>query len=177
MGDTDFDPSTHPHRRCKCESCSKAATKFLLYLIGNPLENDYVLVSPHRTKRPWQGQVEPPQGFNLPKYDPKCYLCPGNERAQGRRNDVYETTMSFENDFAAVLPGPAPGTPPAPHPLLQTEPVHGGCDVIVFHPRHDLTLPRLSVDEIGSVIDEWERLYKKRGTQEGVQYVQIFEVR
>ena len=85
--------------------------------------------------------------------------------------------MSFENDFAAVLPGPAPGTPPAPHPLLQTEPVHGGCDVIVFHPRHDLTLPRLSVDEIGSVIDEWERLYKKRGTQEGVQYVQIFEVR
>lgn len=84
--------------------------------------------------------------------------------------------MSFENDFAAVLPGPAPTAPPAPHPLLQTDPVHGGCDVIIFHPRHDVTLPRLKLEDIGNVIEEWERLYKTRGLQEGVQYVQIFEV-
>lgn len=157
MSDIDFDPSTHSHRRF------------------NPLTKEYVLVSPHRTKRPWQGQIEPPLTGSLPHYDPACYLCPGNERAGGRQNPVYLDTMSFENDFAAVLHGPAPAAPSAPHPLLQTEPVHGGCDVVVFHPRHDLTLPRLSLNEVEKVIVEWERLYRKRGAQEGVKYVQIFE--
>ncbi|TCD67658.1 galactose-1-phosphate uridyl transferase [Steccherinum ochraceum] len=157
MSADEFDPSTHPHRRL------------------NPLTGEHVLVSPHRNKRPWQGQVEPPQSAVLPQYDPKCYLCPGNERAGGKKNDLYEATMSFENDYAAVLPGPAPIAPVAPHPLLQTEPVHGGCDVIIFHPRHDLTLPRLAIGEVEKVVEEWERLYRARGSQEGVEYVQIFE--
>ncbi|KAF7971637.1 hypothetical protein HWV62_24117 [Athelia sp. TMB] len=154
---TEFDPSTHPHRRF------------------NPLTNEYILVSPHRTKRPWLGQTEEPQASNLPEYDPKCFLCPGNKRIGGEQNEAYENTMVFENDFAAVLPPPGPIAPPAPHPLLTTQPVEGGCDVLCFHPRHDLTLARLEVPDIERVIDEWQNVYLKRGRQEGIKYVQIFE--
>ena len=143
----------------------------------NPLTGEHVLVSPHRTKRPWLGQTEPPQQSNLPEYDPKCYLCPGNTRAGGQQNEKYEHTMVFENDYAAVLPPPGPSAPPAPHPLLTTEPVQGGCDVLCFHPRHDLTLARLPIPDIERVIEQWISIYKKRGAQEGIKYVQIFEVR
>ncbi|KDQ60556.1 hypothetical protein JAAARDRAFT_55283 [Jaapia argillacea MUCL 33604] len=152
-----FDPSTHPHRRY------------------NPLTGEHVLVSPHRTKRPWLGQVEPPQSSILPSYDPACYLCPGNSRAGGLQNAVYDNTMVFENDFAAVLPPPGPVAPAAPHPLLTTEPVQGACDVLCFHPKHDLTLARLDLVDIEKVIDEWIAVYYKRGAQEGINYVQIFE--
>ncbi|KAL0947263.1 hypothetical protein HGRIS_013384 [Hohenbuehelia grisea] len=154
---TDFDPSTHPHRRF------------------NPLLEEHVLVSPHRMKRPWLGQVEAPQTTTLPQYDEKCYLCPGNSRSSGVANDPYEHTYVFENDFAAVLPAPAPAAPVAPHRLLSTEPVHGGCDVLIFHPRHDLTLPQLPHSEVLRVVQEWINLYLTRGRQEGTKYVQIFE--
>lgn len=85
--------------------------------------------------------------------------------------------MVFENDFAAVLPPPSPLAPPAPHPLLTTQPVQGGCDVLIFHPRHDLSLARLSIPDIERVLDEWCTIYRKRGTEDGIEYVQIFEVR
>ena len=143
----------------------------------NPLTGEHVLVSPHRTKRPWLGQTEPPQPANLPQYDPKCYLCPGNTRAGGAKNEDYKYTTVFENDYAAVLPPPGPPAPPPPHPLLMTEPVQGGCDVICFHPRHDLTLARLSISDIERVLEEWCTVYNKRGHQEDIKYVQIFEVR
>lgn len=152
-----FLPDTHPHRRL------------------NPLTNEYVLVSPHRTKRPWLGQNETPQSVDLPQHDPKCYLCPGNERAGGIKNDNYEQTYVFENDFAAVLPPPAPAAPVPPHPMLTSEPVSGGCDVIIFHRRHDLTLAQLAVPDVEKVVEEWIKIYNKRGSQPEVQYVQIFE--
>ncbi|RDB21214.1 Galactose-1-phosphate uridylyltransferase [Hypsizygus marmoreus] len=154
---SEFDPSTHPHRRL------------------NPLTNEHVLVSPHRNKRPWLGQTEAPQVTSLPQYDSDCYLCPGNVRSGGQRNPVYDQTYTFVNDFAAVLPPPAPSAPLAPHPLLTTEPVHGACDVLIFHPRHDLTLARLAVEDIGRVIDQWIHIYRQRGSQDGIRYVQIFE--
>ncbi|KAB5595674.1 Galactose-1-phosphate uridylyltransferase [Ceratobasidium theobromae] len=153
----EFDPTTHPHRRY------------------NPLSNEHVLVSPHRTKRPWQGQTEPPQTQTLPQYDPQCYLCPGNKRSNGDVNETYEHTYVFPNDFPALLGPPAPLPPPAPHPLLSTQPVQGRCDVMIFHPRHDLTLARLSIPDIERVIEEWTSVYEQRGREKGINYVQIFE--
>ncbi|KAH7907969.1 galactose-1-phosphate uridylyltransferase [Hygrophoropsis aurantiaca] len=154
---SEFDPATHPHRRF------------------NPLTNQHILVSPHRTKRPWLGQTEPAQPSDLPQYDPECYLCPGNTRAGGKKNDAYTSTMVFENDYSAVLPPPGPNTPVAAHPLLSAEPVQGGCDVVCFHPRHDLSLPTLSLRDVENIIATWTQIYMKRGKEPGIEYVQIFE--
>jgi len=80
------------------------------------------------------------------------------------------------NDFAAVLPAPAPEAPAPLHPMMTVEPVHGTCDVLIFHPRHDLTIARLNLDDIGLIIEEWIRIYGERGGEDGINYVQIFEV-
>jgi UDPglucose--hexose-1-phosphate uridylyltransferase len=171
----EFDPTSHPHRRCNIPFYY-LFTSLTAPIAVNPLTNEYILVSPHRAKRPWLGQTETLQPTDLPEYDPACYLCPGNTRSGGQANEKFEHTYAFENDFAAVLPPPAPIAPIAPHPLLSTEPVHGGCDVLVFHPRHDLTLSRLPLEDIERIIEEWIAIYTKRSMQEGIKYVQIFEV-
>jgi len=82
----------------------------------------------------------------------------------------------FPNDFPALLTPPGPVAPRAPHPLLQTRPVEGKCDVLIFHPRHDLTLARLETKDIKNVVEEWKTVYEARGKEEGINYVQIFEV-
>jgi UDPglucose--hexose-1-phosphate uridylyltransferase len=150
----------------------------MIVSVDNPLIGDWILVSdPHRMKHPWNGQVEPPQSAFLPEHDPNCYLCPGNQRASGQQNGDYVHTMLFPNDFASVNPPPHPVKNCATsHPLLASEPVIGACDVLVFHPRHDLTLARLSLEDIARIVDEWISAYKRRGSQESIKYVQIFEV-
>jgi UDPglucose--hexose-1-phosphate uridylyltransferase len=138
----------------------------------NPLTGEYVLVSPHRVQRPWQGKFEKSAEDRLPPYDPDCYLCPGNVRASGDRNPMYAGTYVFSNDFSALLPDTIRGGW-FPHPLLQAEAVRGTCRVLCFSPRHDLTLPELSKKEIRAVIDLWAEQMTELG--ESYRWVQVFE--
>ncbi len=142
----------------------------------NPLTGDWILVSPHRTERPWQGQTEKRAAAAAVTYDPSCYLCPGNERAGGHRNPKYDSTFVFTNDFAALVPSTAPVRYSVGE-LLVAEGEAGTCRVICFSSRHDLTLSRMSVAEIRNVVDLWAEQYAELGTQPRTNYVQIFENR
>ncbi|GAC92711.1 hypothetical protein PHSY_000266 [Pseudozyma hubeiensis SY62] len=159
----EFDATEHPHRRY------------------NPLTRSWVLCSPHRTKRPWQGQEEAPQTTSLPPYDPKCYLCPNNTRATGQKNDDYSSTFFFENDYAALRPQ-AVAEEKNQHPLLQSHPARGRCYVICFNPQHNLTLAQLSTppfspdEHIVPIIRSWQKIYKQIPAENPfVKYIQIFE--
>jgi UDPglucose--hexose-1-phosphate uridylyltransferase len=137
-----------------------------------------VLVSPNRTQRPWQGQTEKPIAPAALDYDPDCYLCPGNMRAGGARTDKYTGTYVFENDFAALkLDAPRFSNDEGGKGLLVAEGESGVCRVICFSPRHDLTLAKMSVEEIRAVVDVWSEQYVELGARDDVGYVQIFENR
>jgi len=138
----------------------------------NALTGEWLLVSPHRTQRPWQGRREETAGDNRPAHDPQCYLCAGNTRANGEHNPAYENTFVFTNDFAALLPEAA-GSPPPADRLFSAEPVRGTCRVICFSPRHDLTLARMPRPAIRSVIDAWASQTAELGRD--WQWVQVFE--
>ena len=142
----------------------------------NPLKREWVLVSPHRTQRPWQGQTETPTSPAVLKYDPACYLCPGNERAGGHRTDKYTSTYVFENDFAALKPDVLPEKEDV-QGLLVTEGESGICRVICFSPRHDLTLGKMDVPSIRRVVDVWVEQSEELGSRDDIGYVQIFENR
>jgi UDPglucose--hexose-1-phosphate uridylyltransferase len=140
----------------------------------NPLLDEWVLVSPHRLERPWQGQVEPPHSAALPAYDPACYLCPGNARANGERNQAYAATYAFDNDFPALLPAAAGPAPPGDD-LFITESQSGRCRVVCFSPRHDLTLARMDVAGIRAVVETWADEVERLAHTDGIGYVQVFE--
>ena len=145
----------HPHRRY------------------NALTGDWILVSPHRTQRPWQGRQERAAHDERPAYDPKCYLCPGNERAGGMRNPQYGFTYVFTNDFAAMLPDGGPSTADGDSGLLRSKHVSGTCRVICFSPRHDLTLPEMPVEAIRGVVDVWAEQTGELGKD--YRWIQVFE--
>lgn len=138
----------------------------------NPLTGDWVLVSSHRTQRPWQGQREESMGNKPLPYDPDCYLCPGNARAGGKRNPDYTDTNVFTNDFPALLPDATQDENPV-DPLFRQQKVAGTCRVICFSPRHDLTLPEMALPAIRKVIDLWGEQCKDLGRK--YQWVQVFE--
>jgi UDPglucose--hexose-1-phosphate uridylyltransferase len=153
-----FDWKQDPHRRL------------------NPLTGEWVLVSPHRTQRPWQGQVEETARTAQPEYDPSCYLCPGNERAGGARNPRYTSTFVFDNDFAALRPD----TPPDRFDesgLLVAQGEPGICRVVCFSPKHDLTIAHMEPGDLRRVVDTWVEQYRELGARESIRYVQIFENR
>jgi UDPglucose--hexose-1-phosphate uridylyltransferase len=150
----------------------------------NPLTGEWILVSPHRSERPWQGQTENAHPVPALAYDPTCYLCPGNERAGGARNPKYTSTFVFTNDFAALKPAVAPAHHDDPDSgsqssrgLLLSESERGICKVICYSPRHDLTLARMKVDEILPVVDLWTTQLADIGSSPDINYVQIFENR
>jgi len=144
----------------------------------NVLTNEWVVVSPHRATRPWQGEVATLQTIPEPVYDPSCYLCPGNERAGGVLNPQYTSTFVFENDFAALKPNMARESLDVDNAgllIAETEP--GICRVICFSPRHDLTLATMSVDEIEPVVHTWVGQFRELAGLEAINHVQIFENR
>lgn len=145
----------HPHRRY------------------NILTGEWVLVSPHRTKRPWQGKVEKADTSRKPAYDPTCYLCPGNERAGGIQNPSYTDTLVFTNDFAALLENSSSAS--FQHGLLQAKGERGICKVVCFSPDHSLTLPLMELPAIVKVVDLWQAQYRELGAMDFIQHVQIFE--
>ena len=146
----------HPHRRF------------------NALTGEWVLVSPHRAKRPWLGQVEKVAPATRPAYDPTCYLCPGNERVGGHRNPPYDGTFVFENDFAALLPD-APDAALDVDGLLVARTERGRARVVCFSPRHDLTIPDMDGPTVRRVVDVWAEEYAALGADPHIAHVQIFE--
>lgn len=142
----------------------------------NPLLEDWILVSPHRAKRPWSGKVENATPLERPSHDPKCYLCPGNARASGDVNPAYESTYVFENDFPALLhDGSVPDSIQECNGLVRAEGESGICRVICFSPRHDLTLAQMDEAAIRPVIDLWVEQYEELGAMDFVSHVLIFE--
>jgi UDPglucose--hexose-1-phosphate uridylyltransferase len=150
--------STHPHRRF------------------DPLRSEWVIVSPHRNDRPWQGQVDPPTIESRLSFDPGCHLCPGNARANGARNPSYASTFAFDNDFGALLPS-TPAFATADEGLLTAQSERGVCRVLCFSPRHDLTLSRMDGSAIRAVVDAWVAEYSALAATPWIGYATIFENR
>jgi len=151
-----FSLTDHPHRRF------------------NALTGEWVLVSPHRTKRPWSGQVEDVPPDTRPEHDPGCYLCPGNTRADGSVNPTYQSTYVFDNDFAALLPDTPEGEV-GDGDLLLASAEQGLCRVICFSPKHNLTLAQMSPDQILPVVNVWAEQTAEIGARPEIGYVQVFE--
>ncbi len=153
-----FDGSKRPHRRF------------------NPLTREWILVSPQRTQRPWQGQVEAlskPAGMH---YDPECYMCPGNKRSTGHVNRAYKNVYVFDNDFPALLPQGDHATLNE-QDLFMAETETGICRVLCFSPQHDLTLSGMQLADIRTVVDCWAEQFQELGARPDIRHVQIFENR
>jgi len=141
----------------------------------NALTNEWVLVSPHRLLRPWQGQIEDIEAEGLPQFDADCYLCPGNERANGSTNPDYEGTFVFDNDFAALTG--ASDIDSDGHPLFETRPESGCCRVLCYTERHDLRLATMDNEERTAALNAMIAEFRNLDLRDDIAYVQVFENR
>jgi UDPglucose--hexose-1-phosphate uridylyltransferase len=141
----------------------------------NPLINEWVLVSPHRAKRPWQGQKETVANNERPEYDPECYLCPGNVRANGEVNPKYLSSFVFENDFAALKHEEIEFEESNEATFFKVKPERGISKVVCFSPKHNITLPEMDLPTIEEIIRTWQREYTDLGNIDYINHVQIFE--
>ena len=140
----------------------------------HPLRQEWVIVAAHRQSRPWTGEEVQPRTVALPAYDPTCYLCPGNARVGGARNEQYTRTFVFDNDHPCVGPtAPAPSAPP--HQFFRNSAASGLARVVCFSPRHDLTLAEMTAEDIAEVVGVWQKQTHDMGRQPGVNYVHAFE--
>jgi UDPglucose--hexose-1-phosphate uridylyltransferase len=140
----------------------------------NPLLDEWVLCSPHRLDRPWQGRTEAVPSAGGIRYDPACYLCPGNVRASGERNPPYESTFAFDNDFSALSRDSAPVSLDQGR-LLRARSETGVCRVICFSSRHDLSLARMETPAIRRVVDAWAEEVERLSSRADIRHVQVFE--
>ncbi|MGL4385563.1 MAG: UDP-glucose--hexose-1-phosphate uridylyltransferase [Flavobacterium sp.] len=152
-----FDFNEDPHRRY------------------NPLTGDWILVSPHRTKRPWQGQKEAQAKDVSKEYDETCYLCPENVRANGEHNPKYTGCYAFDNDFAAIMEEETAFEQSKNQTFFKTKPERGMARVVCFSPKHNLTLPEMEEKDIEAVIKVWQQEYTTLGSKDYINHVQIFE--
>ena len=141
----------------------------------NPLINEWVLVSPHRSKRPWQGQNEKVVSDKLVEYDISCYLCPGNVRANGMENPEYKGSFVFENDFAALKQEEVQYEDDINGTFFRAQPERGISRVVCFSPKHNLTLPEMELESIENIVRTWQQEYTDLGKIDYINYVQIFE--
>ncbi len=151
-----FDLTRIPHRR------------------KNILTGEWVLVSPQRTNRPWQGEISKPMEEERRWYEPDCYLCPGNKRANGDVNPNYKNTFAFTNDFSALFENTSSAAV-IENNIIMLKAEKGICRVINYSPRHDLTLAEMTVDDIERVIDTWQGEFRTLSSNRGINYIQIFE--
>lgn len=151
-----FNNRLHPHRRY------------------NPLLDEWILVSPQRALRPWQGQNETLPEDSRPEHDPECYLCAGNLRSNGVRNDDYTDCYVFDNDFPALLKDEV-DFEPTENALFRQKPERGINRVVCFSPKHNLTLAEMEQPEIAKVIALWKTQYLELGSHDFINHVQIFE--
>lgn len=151
-----FDSKQHPHRRY------------------NPLLDEWILVSPQRAKRPWQGQTEKPVEEKLPQYDPECYLCSGNVRVNGQKNPYYKGVYVFDNDFGSLLNEKIEFSEDHSD-FFSLKPERGINRVICFSENHGLTLPEMEVEDLKKVVDTWQQQYEELGAEDFINHIQIFE--
>lgn len=151
-----FNQDIHPHRRY------------------NPLLDEWMLVSPQRALRPWQGQTEEINEVQRPSYDENCFLCPGNVRSNGVKNEAYTSTFVFENDFSALMKEPVVQIH-VDSSFFQSKAERGINKVVCFSPNHALTLAEMSIQELHSIIEKWTSEYKSLGSLDYINHVQIFE--